>query len=75
LQAVIPNFGVQEWTRFPEAAYEVVSGICEMRDGFVYPNERPGLGVDVDEERAAEYPYKRAFMPLVRRADGSMHVY
>jgi mannonate dehydratase len=75
LQAVIPNFGVQEWTRFPEAAYEVVSGVCEMRDGFVYPNERPGLGVDVDEEKAAQYPYKRAFMPLVRRADGSMHVY
>ena len=75
LQAVIPNFGVQEWTRFPEAAYEVVSGVCEMRDGFVYPNERPGLGVDVDEEKAAQYPYQRAFMPLVRRADGSMHVY
>lgn len=75
LQAVIPNFGVQEWTRFPEPAYEVVSGICEMRDGFVHPNERPGLGVDVDEEKAAQYPYQRAFMPLVRRADGSMHVY
>ena len=25
LQAVIPNFGVQEWTRFPEAASEVVT--------------------------------------------------
>jgi hypothetical protein len=29
----------------------------------------------VDEEKAARHPYKRAFMPLVRRADGSMHVY
>lgn len=75
LQAVIPNFGVQEWTRFPEAVYDVVSGVCEMRQGFVYPNERPGLGVDVDEGKAARYPYQRAFMPLVRRADGSMHVY
>jgi mannonate dehydratase len=75
LQAVIPNFGVQEWTRFSEAAYEVVSGVYEMRDGFVYPNERPGLGVDVNEEKAAKHPYQRAFMPLVRRADGSMHVY
>jgi mannonate dehydratase len=75
LQAVIPNFGVQEWTRFPAAAHEVVAGVCEMRDGCIYPNERPGLGVDVDEEKAAKYPYKRAFMPLVRRQDGSMHVY
>lgn len=75
LQAVIPNFGVQEWTRFPDAAHEVVSGVCEMRDGMVYPNERPGLGVDIDEAKAAQYPYKRAFMPLVRRADGTVHVY
>jgi mannonate dehydratase len=75
LQSVIPNFGVQEWTRFPEAAYEVVSGVCKMEDGFGHPNEAPGLGVDVDEDKAAQYPYQRAYMPLVRRADGSMHVY
>jgi mannonate dehydratase len=75
LQSVIPNFGVQEWTRFPEPACEVISGVCEMRDGSIYPNERPGFGLDLDEEKAARYPYQRAFMPLVRRADGSMHVY
>jgi mannonate dehydratase len=75
LQAVIPNFGVQEWTKFPDAAYEVVSGICELKNGYLYPNERPGLGIDIDEEKAAQYPYQRAYMPLVRRADGSMHVY
>lgn len=75
LQSVIPNFGVQEWTRFPDQTYEVVSGICRMENGFAYPNEAPGFGVDVDEEKAAQYPYQRAFMPLVRRADGSMHVY
>ncbi len=75
VQSVIPNFGVQEWTRFPDATYDVVSGICEMRDGSVYPNEAPGLGLDVDEAKAARYPYQRAFMPIVRRADGSMHVY
>jgi mannonate dehydratase len=75
VQTVIPNFGVQEWTRFPEEAYEVVSGICEMREGQLYANERPGLGVDVDEDQAARYPYQRAFMPLVRRTDGTVHVY
>ena len=37
LQAVIPNFGVQEWMRYPEPAYEVVSGVCRMENGFVYP--------------------------------------
>ncbi len=75
LQSVIPNFGVQEWTRYPEAAYEVVTNVCELRDGALYPNESPGFGMDIDEEKAAQYPYKLAFMPHVRRADGSMHVY
>jgi len=75
LQAVIPNFGVQEWTRYPEPVSEVVRGICRMENGVAYPNEAPGLGVDVDEAAAARYPYQRAYMPLVRRADGSMHVY
>jgi mannonate dehydratase len=75
VQAVIPNFGVQEWTRYPEQAYEVVSGVCEMRNGYLYPNERPGLGMDVNETEAAKYPYQQAYMPLVRRADGTCHVY
>jgi len=75
LQMAIPNFGIQEWTRFPEPVYEVVEGICTLREGYLYPTEKPGLGVDVDEDRAARFPYQRAFMPLVRRADGTMHVY
>jgi mannonate dehydratase len=75
LQSVIPNFGVQEWTRYPDPTGEVVSGICRMEDGYLHPNEQPGFGMDIDETRAAQYPYKLAFMPLVRRADGSMHVY
>ena len=73
--AVIPNFGVQEWTAYPEPAYEVMPGAIELRDGAAYPNERPGLGVEIDEERAARYPYQEGFMPIVRRADGTLHVY
>jgi len=75
LQTVIPNFGIQEWTRYPDATYDVVSGICERRGGFVYASDAPGLGVDIDEAKASQYPYQLAFMPLVRRADGTMHVY
>lgn len=75
VQSVIPNFGVQEFTPHPEPAYEVTPGACEMRAGHLYPNERPGLGIDIDEEKAAKYPYQRAFLPLLRRTDGSVHVY
>jgi L-alanine-DL-glutamate epimerase-like enolase superfamily enzyme len=51
-----PNFGVQEWCRFPELMYEMFPGTPEVRNGYMVPNDRPGLGVDVDEGLAARYP-------------------
>ena len=51
-----PNFGVQEWCRFPEQIYEVFPGTPEVRKGYMYPNDQPVLGIGVDEERAAHYP-------------------
>ncbi|RQR69826.1 MULTISPECIES: enolase C-terminal domain-like protein [unclassified Burkholderia] len=63
------NFGVQEWSgteppnfviqelKGPTAALlDVFQGLPEFRDGYVYANERPGLGVDIDEAEAAKYP-------------------
>lgn len=51
-----PNFGIQEWCRFPELVYEMFPGCPEVRDGYMYPNDKPGLGVDIDEDLAAKYP-------------------
>lgn len=51
-----PNFGIQEWCRFPELVYEMFPGTPEVRDGYMYPNETPGLGIDIDEGMAAKYP-------------------
>lgn len=51
-----PNFGIQEWCRFPELVYEMFPGCPEVHDGYMYPNEKPGLGVDIDEALATKYP-------------------
>jgi mannonate dehydratase len=51
-----PNFGVQEWCRFPELVYEMFPGTPEVRDGYMYPNDQPGLGIDIDEKLAHKYP-------------------
>ncbi|MDA1191856.1 MAG: D-galactonate dehydratase family protein [Candidatus Poribacteria bacterium] len=79
LQLTIPNFGVQEWSDFNAANHErlreVVPNPCHWEDGFARPHEAPGLGMDVNENAAKKYPYRRAFMPIVRRADGTMHRY
>jgi mannonate dehydratase len=53
-----PNFGIQEWCRLPESYYEVFPGMPVVRDGYMYPNDLPGLGVDIDEVAAAKYPVK-----------------
>jgi mannonate dehydratase len=42
-------------------------------DGLMYPGDRPGLGVDIDETAAATFPYQRAYLPLARLMDGTMH--
>jgi len=51
-----PNFGVQEWCRFPDIVYEMFPGTPQVHGGYMYPNDRPGLGIDVDEKLAAQYP-------------------
>ena len=53
-----PNFGVQEWCRFPELVYDMFPGLPEVRNGYMYPNNQPGLGIDIDEKLAGEFPCK-----------------
>ena len=51
-----PNFGIQEWCRFEDHVYDMFPGLPEVRNGYMYPNDKPGLGIDIDEELAAKYP-------------------
>ncbi len=51
-----PNFGVQEWCRFSERVYEMFPGLPVVRNGYMYPNDKPGLGIDIDEKLAAKFP-------------------
>ncbi len=53
-----PNFGIQEWCRFPELVYEMFPGLPQVRDGYMYPNDKPGLGIEMDEKLIAKYPCK-----------------
>ena len=69
----IPNFGVQEYMRHTEATDAVFPHAYSFADGMLHPGEAIGLGVDIDEVEAAKHPYKRAYLPIARREDGSMH--
>ncbi|MFN0170164.1 MAG: enolase C-terminal domain-like protein [Bryobacteraceae bacterium] len=52
------NFGIQEQNYFSDTVREVFPGAPEIRGGYMYSNEKPGLGVDIDEMLAAKFPYK-----------------
>ncbi|MFC4306894.1 enolase C-terminal domain-like protein [Cohnella boryungensis] len=54
------NFGIQEWSGFNSAIQEVFPGCPEVRNGYVYPSNKPGLGIDVDEQLAAKFPCDNA---------------
>ena len=56
LDVAVPNFGIQEFNGYTDALLEVFPGAPELRAGYLYPNETPGLGIDIDEHRAARYP-------------------
>lgn len=67
------NFGVQEWTPISEPLAEVFPGSPEVRNGYVYPNDKPGLGIDIDEEKAAKYPCENRVIKwtVARTPDGT----
>ena len=68
-----PNFGIQEWCRFNALVYEMFPGLPEVRNGYLYPNDKPGLGIDIDEKLAAQYPCQDQveFWTQTRWPDGS----
>jgi mannonate dehydratase len=50
------NFGVHEGGSFAKETQEVFVGCPEIKDGYMLAQERPGLGIEVDEKLAAKFP-------------------
>ena len=69
----VPNFGIQEYMGHVEPADEVFRTDWTFHNGLMHPGDAPGLGVDVDEEAAARFPYDPKSLPVNRRTDGSVH--
>lgn len=68
------NFGIQEQNVFSPKVREVFPGAPEIRGGYMYSNDKPGLGVDIDEKLAAKFPYTSpgGSRGNDRRLDGSI---
>jgi mannonate dehydratase len=73
LDIAIPNFGLQEYMRHTDQTDQVFPHDYHFEGGYLHPSEAPGLGVDIDEEAAARYPYSPAYLPVNRLEDGTVH--
>jgi mannonate dehydratase len=73
LDLAIWNFGIQESVHFSDKTREVFPGCPTVKDGYMYVNEAPGIGVDIDEKLAAKFPLPRhpGYWNPVRRSDGT----
>lgn len=79
LDMAIMNFGVQESNHFRPEEKEVFTGHAVIKEGHLHLSGKPGLGIDIDEEKAYKllgssditrtyhHPYK-----LDRKPDGTL---
>jgi mannonate dehydratase len=71
------NFGIQEENWFSEAELAAFPGHPILDNGYLYANDKPGLGIDVDEEKAAKLldpdrVRKPRYVAEDRKADGTV---
>ena len=77
LDLAIPNFGIQEARLFTQAEQDVFPGCPELRNGYYHANDKPGLGIDLDEKLATKFPIKDdppfdMYWGNTRRRDGTI---
>ena len=57
LDIVSYNFGIQEYSAFNAQTQGIFHGCPEMKDGYLWVNEQPGWGIEIDEKAAAKLPF------------------
>lgn len=70
LDIVSTNFGIQEYTPFNDRTQAIFHGCPVMKDGYLWVNETPGWGIEIDEKEAAKAP----FMPGRNNLNGGWGV-
>ncbi len=78
LDVVSYNFGIQEYSEFNARTQEIFKGCPVMKDGYLWVNETPGWGIEIDEAAAAKAPFTQGRNNLnggwgeIRRRDGTI---
>jgi len=73
LDLAVHNFGIQEYMPHTARTLEVFRTPYTFTAGLLHPSDAPGLGVELDLDAAARFPYRAAYLPVNRLADGTLH--
>ncbi|WP_053719657.1 D-mannonate dehydratase ManD [Saccharothrix sp. NRRL B-16348] len=73
LDLAVHNFGIQEYMRHSAETLAVFRTSYTFADGLLHPSDAPGLGVELDVDAADHFPYRAAYLPVNRLADGTLH--
>lgn len=73
LDLAIHNFGIQEYMQHGALTNEVFRQSFTFEDGYLHPGDEPGIGVELDVDAAARFPYQPAYLPFNRLKDGTVH--
>lgn len=76
LDVTTSAFGIQEGHIYNETTHEVFPGTPTPVNGYLYPSDSPGWGVDLIESEATKYPPEthlhERWAAQVRRPDGGL---
>ena len=72
LDAAIPNYFLQESHTVGDALNEILEEPLVREGGYVLVPDRPGIGVEIREEKLAKFPYRGHTVKGNFHADGSV---
>ena len=74
IDASIPNFLIQECNTFPyhQILQDVLIGLPDIANGYLELPQKPGIGIELNEDACRKYPGKPYDRPIIIRRDGSV---
>ena len=72
LDAVIPNFLIQERLFLNDWRNNVITEPIVVKDGYIELNDKPGWGIELDDELCKAHPAIQPYTPQLIRPDGAV---
>ncbi|MFT3861176.1 D-mannonate dehydratase ManD [Micropruina sp.] len=66
------NVAIQEYMGYPDLVHQAFPHSWHVEEGHLQPGDEPGLGVSLNDDLHSPDDYEPAYLPVVRRRDGTL---